>query len=145
MWSAVVHFEDNEAVIKMIIMGLRPLMMRHVFRTHSVALDWLFDGINLDPKIQVKYVDTKNQLADLLTKRSFTRDEWCNLLRLFIIIFLSSLAAIVVQLQRANTMSKRIQERKTGEELALAKPRSTCYFKKPTEPEATLVLRFGCF
>ena len=24
------------------------------------ALDWLFDRINLDPKIQIKYVDTKN-------------------------------------------------------------------------------------
>ena len=42
-------FEDNEAVIKMIIKGRRPTM-RRVSRTHRVALDWLFDGINLDPK-----------------------------------------------------------------------------------------------
>ena len=41
-------FEDNEAVIKMIIKG-RSLTMRHVSRTHRVALDWLFDRINLDP------------------------------------------------------------------------------------------------
>ena len=60
-------FEDNEAVIKMIIRG-RSHTMRHVSRTHSVALDWLFDRINLDPKIQIKYIDTKNQLADILTK-----------------------------------------------------------------------------
>ena len=33
--------------------------MRHVSRTHRVALDWLFDRINLDPKIQIKYIDTK--------------------------------------------------------------------------------------
>ena len=33
-------FEDNEAVIKMIIKG-RSLTMRHVSRTHRVALDWL--------------------------------------------------------------------------------------------------------
>ena len=59
-------FEDNEAVIKMIIKGRSPTM-RHVFRTHRVALDWLFDPINLDPKIQIKYIDTKNQLADILT------------------------------------------------------------------------------
>ena len=51
-------FEDNEAVIKMIIKGRSPTM-RHVSRTHRVALDWLFDRINLDPKIQIKYIDTK--------------------------------------------------------------------------------------
>ena len=54
-------FEDNEAVIKMIIEGRSPTM-RHVSRTHRVALDWLFDRINLDPKIQIKYIDTKNNL-----------------------------------------------------------------------------------
>ena len=58
--------EDNEAVIKMIIKGRSPTM-RHVSRTHRVALDWLFDRINLDPKTQIKYIDTKNQLADILT------------------------------------------------------------------------------
>ena len=57
--------------------------MRHVSRTHRVALDWLFDRINLDPKIQIKYVDTKNQLAEILTKGNFTRDEWDHLLCLF--------------------------------------------------------------
>ena len=40
-------FEDNEAVIKMIVKGRSPTM-RHVSRTHRVALDWLFDRINLD-------------------------------------------------------------------------------------------------
>ena len=67
-------FEDNEAVIKMIIKGRSPTM-RHVSRTHRVALDWLFDRINLDSKIQIKYIDTKNQLADILNKGNFTRDE----------------------------------------------------------------------
>ena len=43
-------FEDNEAVIKMIIKGRSPAM-RHVSRTHRVALDWLFDRVKLDPKI----------------------------------------------------------------------------------------------
>ena len=51
-------FEDNEAVIKI----------------HRVALDWLFDRINLDPKIQIKYIDTKSQLADILT----TLKQWGN-------------------------------------------------------------------
>ena len=67
-------FEDNEAVIKMIIKGRSP-KMRHVSRTHRVSLFWLFDRINLDPKIQIRYIATKYQIADLLTKGHFTRDE----------------------------------------------------------------------
>ena len=45
-------FEDNEAVIKMTIKGRSPTM-RHVSRTHRVALDWLFDRINLDTTNQI--------------------------------------------------------------------------------------------
>ena len=44
-------FEYNEAVIEIIIKGRSPTM-RHVSRTHRVALDWLFDRINLDSQIQ---------------------------------------------------------------------------------------------
>ena len=68
-------FGDNEAVIKMIIST-----MRHVSRSHRVAFHWLFDRTNLDSKIQIKYIDTKNQLADILTRGNFTRDEWDHLL-----------------------------------------------------------------
>ena len=39
--SQLYIFEDNDAVIKMIIKGRSPTM-RHVSRTHRVALDWLF-------------------------------------------------------------------------------------------------------
>ena len=77
--SQLYIFEDNEAVIKMIIKGRSPTM-RHVSRTHRVALDWSFDRINLDPKVQIKYVESKNQLADTPAKGSFTHDEWHNLL-----------------------------------------------------------------
>ena len=82
-------FEDNETVIKMIIKGRSPTM-RHVSRTHRVALDWLFDRINLDSKIQIKYIDTKNQLADILIKGNFTRVEWNHLLSLFSISHFNS-------------------------------------------------------
>ena len=82
-------FEDNKAVIKMIIKGRSPTM-RHVTRSHRVALDWLFDRINLDPKIQIKCIDTKNQLADILTKGNFTPDERNHLLCLFNISHFSS-------------------------------------------------------
>ena len=42
------------------------------------------------PKIQIKYVDTKHQLADMLTKGNFTRDEWKHLLCLLHISHFSS-------------------------------------------------------
>ena len=80
--SFVVCFEINEAVIKMIIKGRSPTM-RHVSRTHKVAFSWLFDRMNLDPKIQIKYIDTNIQIVDMLTKRNVTRDEWNHLLCLF--------------------------------------------------------------
>ena len=101
-------FEDNEAVIKMIMKGRSPTM-RHVSRTHRVALDWLFDRINLDPKIQIKYIDTKNQLADILTKGNFTRDVLC----LFNISHFSSTVC-------SAAMAKRFQQ-DSGEERVTAK------------------------
>ena len=88
--AMLIVFEDNEAVIKMIIKGRSPTT-RHVSRTHRVVLDWLFDRINVDPKIQIRYMDTKHQTADILTKGHFTRDEWNNLLCLFNISHFSSL------------------------------------------------------
>ena len=97
-------FVDNEAVIKMIMKGRSPTM-RHVSRTHRVALDWLFDRTNLDPKIQIKYIDTKNQLADILTKVNFTRDEWNNLLTLFNISHFCSTACIAAMAKRAQQES----------------------------------------
>ena len=89
--------------------------MRHVSRTHRVALDWLFDRINLDSKIQIKYIDTKNQLADMLTKGNFTRDEWNHLLCLFNVSHFSSSVC-------SETMAKRSQH-DTGEERVTAKSR----------------------
>ena len=75
-------FEESEAVIKMIIEGTSPTL-RHVYRTNRVALDWLFDRTNLDHKFQIRNVDSRNLLADLLTQGHFTRDEWNHLLCLF--------------------------------------------------------------
>ena len=49
-------FEDTEAGI---IKGKKSYN-ETCFQTHRVALDWVFHGINLDPKIQIKYIDTKN-------------------------------------------------------------------------------------
>ena len=127
--EALCVFEDNEAVIKMIIKGRSPTM-RHVSRTHRVALDWSFDRINLDPKIQIKYIETKNQLADLLTKGNFTRDEWNHLLCLFNISHFSSTDCF-------EAMSKRTKE-DAGEERVTAKSKpmmnlvSRCSVRDPS-------------
>ena len=67
------------------------------------------------PKIQIKYIDTKNQLADILTKGNFTRDEWNHLLCLFNISHFSSTMC-------SDTMAKRSQQ-ESGEERVTAKSR----------------------
>ena len=127
-------FEDNEAVIKMIIKGRSPTM-RHVSRTHRVALDWLFDRISLDTKIQIKYIDPKSQLADILTKGNFTRDEWNHLLCLFNISHFSSAEC-------SEVMSKRTQK-ESGEERVTAKSKpmmnlvSRCSERTPDELPST--------
>ena len=81
--------------------------------------------INLDPKIQIKYIDTQNQLANILTNRNFTRDEWNRLLCLFNINHFSSTNCLEV-------MSTRTQE-DAGEERVTAK----------SLPKMNLVSRYG--
>ena len=108
----------------MIIKGRSPTM-RHVSRTLRVALDWLFDRINQGPKIQIKYVDSKHQLADILTNGNFTRDEWNNLLHLFNSHFSALCCAQNFSLTRCTeTMSKRMQEQE-GENRIVAKSKPT--------------------
>ena len=99
--------------------------MRHVSRTHRVAPDWLFDRINLDPKIQFKYIDTKNQLADILAKGNFTRDEWNHLRRLFSMNFPMFSCSHFLSNRKQSTTLKRAQERRIEVEPAVAKPRPT--------------------
>ena len=96
----------------MITKGRSPTM-RHVSRTHRVTLGWFFDRINLDSKLQIKYIDTKNQLADILTKGNFTRDEWNHLLCFFNISQNSSTNC-------SEVMSKRTQK-ESGEERVTVK------------------------
>ena len=67
------------------------------------------------PKIQIKYIDTKNQLADILTKGNFTRDEWNHMLCLFSI---SHFCPNVC----SRAMAKRLHQ-DSGEERVTAKLR----------------------
>ena len=109
-------YEDKESVIKMNIKGRRSRTLRHVSRTHRVALDCLLDRVHLDPKIQIRYVDSRNQLADILTRGHFKRDEWNHLLCLFNISLFCSQSC-------SQAMAKRPQEG-DYEERVVAKSKS---------------------
>ena len=61
------------------------------------------------PTIQIKYIDTQNQPADMLTKGNFTRDEWNHLLCLFNISHFSSTNC-------SEVMSKRTQKMQVKKE-----------------------------
>ena len=120
--------EDNETVIKMLIKGRSPTM-RHVSRTHRVPLDWLFHRINLNPQIQIKYIDTKNQLAEILTKGNFTRDEWNHLMCLFNISHISSTDYSAVMLKR--TQKDSGEERVTATSKPMMNLVSRCSERSP--------------
>ena len=74
-------FEDNEAVLKMCIKG-RSLAMRHCPRTHRVDLDGMFDRMLHDTSIRMRFVGTKEQVADIFTKGSFSENTWRDLVDL---------------------------------------------------------------
>ena len=94
--------------------------------TELLFLDWLFDRINLDSKIQIKYIDTKNQLADILNKGNFTRDEWNHLLCLFNISHFSSTVC-------SDTLAKRSQHDSGGERVtAKSRPMMNLVARTPS-------------
>ena len=51
-------------------------MLRHVPRVHRIDLDSLFERFRVDPGLAIRYVNTKMQIADILTKGSFTGAQW---------------------------------------------------------------------
>ena len=90
-------------------------------------------------KSKIKYVDTENQIAGLLTKGNFTRDESNHLLRAFNIM---SFFDVLLQPFQSNQHSKRIrQEEKLGEkERAVAKSKTmmSLVSKLANHPPTTL-------
>ena len=78
-------------------------------------------GLFLDPKIQIRYIDTKHQIANTLTKGHLTRDEWNNLLHLFNLRPFSSLCCaknLSLLSCIAERMAKRMQEQKEENRIA---------------------------
>ena len=90
----------------------------------------LFDRINLDSKIQIKYIDTKNQLADTLTEGNFTRDEWNHVLCLFNISHFSSTDC-------SEVMSKRTKK-DSGEERVIEKSKTMMNLVSSTASESRM-------
>ena len=70
--------EDNEAVIKIVLKQRSPAL-RHVSRTHRICLDWTYEVMQ-NQCVSLKYVNTKYQIADMMTKAFTKKDLWETLL-----------------------------------------------------------------
>ena len=57
-------------------------MLRHVPRVHRVNIDATYERIREDPGIYLRHWPTEYQMADILTKGSFTQNQWVALLDL---------------------------------------------------------------
>ena len=71
----LIILEDNDAVLTMSKKSRAPLL-RHVTRTHRVCLDWCLERLREDDGIFVRYIHTKQQVADILTKGQFSAQQW---------------------------------------------------------------------
>ena len=115
--SQLYNFEDNEAVIKMIIKGRCDMCQELT----GFQLIGCLTGLNVEPRIQIKYVDAKNHFAEKLSQRSFTRNEWNHLLHLlnimnFSVFFLQPFLSFKLKAKRtecyAQKKTRRIFRRK---------------------------------
>ena len=76
--TVLIIAEDNEAVIK-IIKKARSMALRHLPRTHRIDVHWLYEVCS-DPRVRMLYVNTKQQVADLMTKAINNPATWAHLL-----------------------------------------------------------------
>ena len=131
--------EDNNAVIAMCINGRSP-NMRHVPRTHRVNLDWLFERLLQDPSINIAWVSTKHQLADIFTKGSFSEQTWKELSMLVQIaptsyIAVSSQATIALSTFKSSTTQQKTFR---WEDPDMSNPGKRIKQTSATTPEAVL-------
>jgi hypothetical protein len=76
--TVLIIAEDNEAVIK-IIAKARSMALRHLPRTHRIDVHWLFEVCS-HPRVRMRYCNTKQQIADLMTKALNSPATWEHLL-----------------------------------------------------------------
>ena len=79
--ATITIMEDSDPVIQMSVKGRTPTM-RHITRTHRITLDWVVERRLYDRCIRIKYVPSKFQKGDILTKGSFVSELWKSLCRL---------------------------------------------------------------
>ena len=105
--SAMLYvFEDNEAVIKRWLSKVE-VPQWDMFHGPTELL-WIGClTVILDPKVQIRYMDSKHQIADILTEGNFTRDERNNLLHLFIFCDFGSLVAPKISVWSAVLRGRR--------------------------------------
>ena len=134
-------FEDTDAVIKMITKGRSPSI---ILRTHPVNLLWFFDSINLDLGIQIKYVNTHYQIADILHKGPLTQERWTQLRQLFIMMtphMHSCRHSLVFSSVQRVKMSKRLPELVTEGASAKHRPvRFCCVYSHHTLSSSSISL-----
>ena len=87
----------------------------NAFQDSRKTGDWLFARINLDSKIQIKYIDRHEKTTCWNPKGIFTRDEWNHMLSSFNISHFSFTVY-------SETMAKRLQQ-DSGEERVTVKSR----------------------
>jgi len=74
--------EDNQAAITVMVTGKNP-NMQHMGRTHAVCHCWLHEVVTKDVgRTSVKYCDTKDMAADLMTKQFVDADKWRSAIKL---------------------------------------------------------------
>ena len=94
--------EDNDAVLKLLLKRRHP-KMKHVGRTHRVDLDFLHQ-VMADPSITARYVNTKEQLADIFTKASFSFAQWTILCK-SMQIGVTSISSLIAKKEKTQSIS----------------------------------------
>ena len=78
--TCLIVAEDNEAVIRL-VKKARSKALRHLPRTHRIDINWLFEVCS-HHRVRMRYVNTKQQAADLMTKSINNQQIWQHLLEL---------------------------------------------------------------
>ena len=68
-------WEDNQAPLQVLKTGKNPTM-RHLGRTHRVNLAWLSEVFRDNKQVSVKYCQSADQAADILTKAFSNPHQW---------------------------------------------------------------------
>ena len=72
--TVLIIAEDNGTVTKIIKKAIS-MALRHLPRTHRIDVHWLFE-VSANPQIRMLYVNTKQQIADLITKSLNHPQTW---------------------------------------------------------------------